>query len=285
MKKILLSALFLFFFYSLNAQQQGPNNPSFASYEYAGCLSCPGSEWINPANVFLADNQFAAVQPAYYPMCFQTVCYYTRGLIAQNFGFNVPANAAITGIKAEVLRTADFNTVISDTIVKLMSGGAAIGSNKAIATQWSNTLTTAAYGDSTDLWGVAWTPSMINASDFGLMFKILNKSANQPTASVDHIQITVYYTSSSSVNEISYSSDYMIVKPVDGWIDVSCFSKSNSEFTLQVFNVLGLVMFEETELRAQKNFRISTTAFPEGTYFVRMLAGENAVTRKVLVRK
>jgi hypothetical protein len=78
----------------------------------------------------------------------------------------------------------------------------------------------------------------------------------------------------------------MIVKPGDDWIDVLCYTKSNSEISVQVFNVLGNVMFEKTEVTAHtKNFRISTTLFPEGTYFVRMTAGENAVTRKVLVRK
>src|SRR6185295_12938347 len=46
-----------------------------------------------------------------------------------------------------------------------------------------------------DLWGTTWTPAEINASDFGLVFSahINGLVTLLPSASIDHIRVTVYY--------------------------------------------------------------------------------------------
>jgi hypothetical protein len=55
------------------------------------------------------------------------------------------------------------------------------------------------YGSSSALWGLSWTTSDINASNFGLAFAAQNDSASQfADAYVDNIRITVYYTAGAA---------------------------------------------------------------------------------------
>ena len=59
-------------------------------------------------------------------------------------------------------------TSIKDYVVSLVDDtGTVVGTNKAFSTNWSGTETTATYGGSQDLWGIAWTPTMLNSANFG----------------------------------------------------------------------------------------------------------------------
>ena len=63
---------------------------------------------------------------------------------------------------------------------------------------WPSAEATATYGGSTELWGETWTDTDINDADFGALLQ-----ANVPTsatASVDSIQIRIYYTASGIVD-------------------------------------------------------------------------------------
>ena len=70
-----------------DAQVQGPNNPGTVIIANLACLSCPGSIFNNYNNVKLNDNVNAAVFLSQTTFCFQSQCYYTRNLLASNFGF------------------------------------------------------------------------------------------------------------------------------------------------------------------------------------------------------
>ena len=82
-----------------------------------------------------------------------------------------------------------------DADLYLLKAGAIVGTNHASATKWPTEMTAAAYGGAADLWGTTWTPAEINAAGFGLSLSALNTHpAQNRTATVDYMQITVTYT-------------------------------------------------------------------------------------------
>jgi hypothetical protein len=111
-----------------------------------------------------------------------------------SFGFAVPSNAVITGIRARVERAASTSGRISDRDVLLLKAGSPSGNDKAAGGTWGTSDSTITYGGSGDLWGTTWTPAQVNASNFGLRFRVQNSSGGSVTASVDYVEITVYYT-------------------------------------------------------------------------------------------
>src|SRR5258705_9274952 len=151
-----MKTLFLFFIVLLSSnvfgQSQGPNSPITASYSAIGCLACPGAEWDNYTNITMADGAYADVSLNAFPNCFQTTCYYSRYLMASNFGFTIPASATITGVKAEILRMTSTSPNVKDTIVQIFTSGN-FGTNHADSTAWTPSPVNITYGDSMDVWG------------------------------------------------------------------------------------------------------------------------------------
>jgi hypothetical protein len=132
-----------------------------------------------------------------YPLCASQLdyqCYYSELATITNFGFSIPANAVIDGIKAEISKKVSQPVSdIRDSVVQLVKAGLPSGSNYASSLQWPMTFTYSTYGGPTDLWNSSWTPADINAASFGLNLQLTNGAFDQ-TAQVDHVQITVYYT-------------------------------------------------------------------------------------------
>ena len=120
-------------------------------------------------------------------------------LNSTSFGFSVPSNATITGITATVERAASALSSVRDLNVFLLKAGSPVGTDHAFtATNWGTTDATVTYGTSTDLWGTTWTPTDINASNFGLRFRARNVNGSSRTANVDYVEIQVYYEVVSS---------------------------------------------------------------------------------------
>jgi len=163
--------------------------------------------WSNPRNATASDNSRASV---YLYSTYPGYSDVSNPLVASNFGFTIPTYATITRIKVEVENLSNTQGEVSSNI-QLRKGGVVDGD----ITNGSDWPITEAYetleGANNDLWGTTWTPSEINASDFGVgisAYNILPMSTT--TAYVDHIRITVYYsipgTNSWSVG--AQSSDY-----------------------------------------------------------------------------
>ncbi|HLG33462.1 MAG TPA: T9SS type A sorting domain-containing protein [Bacteroidia bacterium] len=195
MKNILLIAGVSFLLTeNIFSQSQGPNSPATASYSALGCLACPGSEWNNYNNIQIADGQNAEVELRDFPFCFQTACFYSRYLIAKNFGFAIPAGASVDGVLAAVSCRNAFGG-INDTIVQLLSANQPAGNNNSPGNlPWSPLTSVIFYGDTNDLWGLPLTPDSVNDTDFGIAVMVRNSSASPDTAFVDHVQMTVYYS-------------------------------------------------------------------------------------------
>jgi hypothetical protein len=124
----------------------------------------------------------------------------TEGLHATNFSFSIPAGATIDGIIVEVERSKTFTSVF-DLSVKLIKGGTVSGNDKLSADAWPDTDAYKTYGSASDLWGLTWTVSDINASNFGMQISAQEGgSGGGGEAFIDHIRITVHYTAAATTS-------------------------------------------------------------------------------------
>jgi hypothetical protein len=119
---------------------------------------------------------------------------FTQYLKVTNFGFNIPTNSTINGIKVEVKKAYLASPAI-DNAVRIVKQGVIGATDKKDVSQWLNSFTYTTYGSISDLWGETWTPNDINSSNFG--FAISADNVSSPgSALIDYIRITVYYTPS-----------------------------------------------------------------------------------------
>lgn len=115
----------------------------------------------------------------------------THYLVGSNFGFAIPSAAPITGITVTVLR-ANFAGTVHDKTVQLAPSGTLAGSNKAVATNWTNgSYVTATYGSLSDTWSLSLTGADLNNSSFAVFFQATSASG---APRVENIQITVTYS-------------------------------------------------------------------------------------------
>jgi hypothetical protein len=145
-----------------------------------------GTGWANPGYVVSSNGQKATDS---IPLNTQSA-----NLDATGFGFSIPSTATIVGIYAEIERMASSSTSLDDEDVYLLKAGVASGTDYANGTDYGTSDSIEDYGGSTDLWGTTWTPAQVNASNFGLRLRVDNDDTGAArTASIDHMQITVYY--------------------------------------------------------------------------------------------
>ncbi len=117
-------------------------------------------------------------------------------LKATNFGFNIPGNATINGIQVEWKKGILSENGGADNSVRIVRAGTITGDEKSTGQQWPMLgLNYVSYGGASDLWGLGWVPTDINASNFGAVIsgkRTINQRGS--TFSVDTIRITVTYT-------------------------------------------------------------------------------------------
>ncbi|KKN53508.1 hypothetical protein LCGC14_0601690, partial [marine sediment metagenome] len=101
-------------------------------------------------------------------------------------------------------REATVSGSITDGYLRLLKAGIPIGDDKATATPWSvgDTDTYTVYGSSTEQWGASWLYSDINDNGFGLEFYASYIGSSDVDALIDHINITIYYLTSPSLQQI-----------------------------------------------------------------------------------
>ena len=107
-----------------------------------------------------------------------------------NFGADV--SGTINGIEVRVER---HHSDVKDKEIYLMDDTTPKGSDKGEkVVHWPSSDGWRTYGGSSDLWGTSWTPTQINASTFGIVLRAENCSSGTRTASVDCMQVKIYYT-------------------------------------------------------------------------------------------
>lgn len=149
-----------------------------------------GTDWTLPTNIYVSDNSRATVN--------LDAEDYSDYLRASTFGFSIPSNATIVGIKVEIEKSKLYSVPqgeIVDHSVKIVKGGSEQGDEKGTITHWPISDTYFVYGGPSDLWGLSWTYGDINASNFGVSIAAVEYGGDYSAiARVDHVRITVYYT-------------------------------------------------------------------------------------------
>lgn len=152
--------------------------------------------WYTPGNITGSENN-DAVSYSSIPSAI------SRYLNASSFGFTIPAGVTIDGIIVEIERAANKDTggnYVVDNRVRIVKGGVVGTTDKAdTSTHWPTADTYKSYGAADDLWGETWTYSDINASNFGVVLASNNFTSDGSTeAHVDHIRITVHYSTAAA---------------------------------------------------------------------------------------
>jgi hypothetical protein len=143
--------------------------------------------WDTPNNAKAFDSAYTQIL---------TTAGTSHYLKASHFNFAIPAKARIDGIVVEFNKfgnTGANNT--KDSEVKIIKSSGTIGAvNRAdTVTAWPNSNTYVAHGSSSDLWGESWSPADINSDNFGVVLSA-TLATEFSAAYIDHIRITVYYT-------------------------------------------------------------------------------------------
>jgi hypothetical protein len=121
---------------------------------------------------------------------------YSDYLIAQGFNLNIPTGATIVGIQFNIYAFDELDSgALSDNHIFLChgSGPSTFGTDHAGSIAWGAGLALSLVGSSSDTWGVAPTPAMLNDPTFGIAISVANSGA-PAEAAIDAIYITVTYT-------------------------------------------------------------------------------------------
>jgi hypothetical protein len=146
--------------------------------------------WTNASNVLTASDGTYATDGGLFNNS-------TQYLHVTNFGFAIPTSAIILGVTARLRKFGgnSSNPNIVDHTIQLISGGSRSGSNKAdTTTKWQlNSPKTVDYGGATDLWGLMLTPTIINASNFGIAVRAQDPTFGSDTPRVCYVQLDIAY--------------------------------------------------------------------------------------------
>jgi hypothetical protein len=149
------------------------------------CL--PATIWRNLENIlFESDDptQGVTLTVVFHP--------YRDTLITDDFQLEVPQDAQITGITAEIRRAGD--PMISDYSVRLVKDGELLGAERAKPELWTGELQWLTYGGPDDLWGAEWTPADLNSDAFGVALSVAyTMQSGNARAYVDQVRVTVHY--------------------------------------------------------------------------------------------
>lgn len=126
-------------------------------------------------------------------------------LRATNFGFSIPAGNTINGIMVEVEQSATGNNRHFWSSVKLLVAGTEVGTDQSDGSNITTTKAFKTFGSGSNLWGLTPTLAEVNASNFGVSFKIVRTGASA-TTSLYRCRITITYTSESSDTELVVSA-------------------------------------------------------------------------------
>lgn len=188
--------------YYVYATTQGANSPgTMADDATVGTVA-----WTNQTNAGASDDSRATTVV--------DATEVTHYLKATNFGFTIPVGATINGVVVEIERSCAGSALrAKDSGVYLVKGGTVSGNNKAdTSITWPTTDTYKTYGDSSDLWGLTLNQSDVNASTFGVVISATNVGASLDIFRIDHIRITVYFSTPSGSPQIQVRSGVLNIK-------------------------------------------------------------------------
>jgi hypothetical protein len=151
--------------------------------------------WAGFTNTQISDNSYASAGTFLGVLATADSKY----LVFNNFGFAIPAGAAICGIEVSREGSASgllVGSYIRDNSVLIIKNNVIDDTEHAVGTNWSGSDAAALYGSASDTWGLSWTANDINAAGFGVAISVRMAAGMASlflTANVDRVSITVYY--------------------------------------------------------------------------------------------
>jgi len=149
--------------------------------------------WTNPTNALSSDDSRAQA-------IFATAGF-SNFLVLTNFGFSIPVDARVDGIKCEVERRRTAGTITDVAVHPVKAGVIQTALGKTRVEVWDTTDEVVSYGGPNDLWGTTWTPADINSSGFGVAIVVRKTDAGAGNAEIDAVWVTVYYTRRSDAQQ------------------------------------------------------------------------------------
>ncbi|MBP8033960.1 MAG: T9SS type A sorting domain-containing protein [Bacteroidia bacterium] len=281
---------------SINLCYSQLSSDSAVANSMINCSSCIGDSWFfNGINL----SGIPAVQSS-------SLGSVSNKLYLTDFGFSIPASATIKGVLFAVSTYTCNPMNFFDSEVRLIINNIVSGTNKAITTNFQNTpypnFYVRNYGDSTDLWGNTLTPTIVNDVNFGLSFEVthavslpgdcfaLNGIIASTVTPITFTlpKMTIYYETVTGIIE-SQSSEGSIIKAYshDGKMYVNnATSEIIENATIQIYNALGEVIFEEHKTMAPNEIGNLALSNPiNGFYFVTISSHKNELifSKKVLI--
>lgn len=157
------------------------------------------ADWLNPDNAFTEND-----------LCTTAVVDLDINIYnIINTPFTIPVGATIDGIEVKTVRSTDDNDQYSIELQdKIPAWKLKMGTSylAVCADATPETL-----GTPTDDWGGSWDAAHINSSSFQIRLQY-HKIAKANTPSVDHIEVTVYYTEGGVTYEKTWQTDALFQK-------------------------------------------------------------------------
>jgi hypothetical protein len=145
--------------------------------------------WQNPSAITQSDTSYAYIASP------GAISDY---LMANGFGFTIPSKASIKGIVVYFYRKGTAEGLQSDYSLNIVRDWLIVGRDHASSAPWPTNWTLASYGNSTDPWGVSWTPSQINSNGFGVAISTQNSLSGGNDCYIDYVKMSVYYSGGST---------------------------------------------------------------------------------------
>lgn len=178
-----------------------------------------GNAWSNPGNITADDPNAAS--------CTLSGITIQDSLDGGTLGFAVPAGATIKGYEVQVgsrFRSGGTTGAARDGTLQLLDAGVAVGSNRAVTTQWPIDPVTLLYGHPDDLWGATIAPTDHNLTGFGARLGVRGAAAGADrVANVDFLHVTVYYEAADEVTG-ELDASVTITAAFEGTVEVPAYT-------------------------------------------------------------
>lgn len=174
-----------------------------------------------------------------------------------NDGWSVYGYAAATPSFRPIL-TIVYRTTV-DKYVKLVVGGAVVGSNYASASQWPSDFSYAQYGGGSDLWGTGGlTPAQVNDPTFGTVVSATVGTGE--AVAIDHVRMTVYYSLPSAGDPTSFLVALQVAS--DGTVTPYVYKLPRADLTVvndpNIARAVSDASFDEPRLYAPSREIVKT---------------------------
>lgn len=261
------------------AQTAGSFSPT--TYSTSG----QGAGWANLVGVLYVDNSPAYVNLAQFPTCNNFMCYYSNVASFTGFNFAIPSGSTIEGIQIDMLqRVSSPGGGIHDSALVLVLNGAPVGNVTVNPNNWNDVPTVYTYGGATDNWGSSWTPALINDPTFGLLFRVTNSSYDQP-ASVDHLTMTIYYSTGTGIS--SQTSSPLFINFKNNFLHITSEGSNYSVGgKVEVINMAGKILVSTLFEKDRESMNVSIDAgnWDNGIYLVNIYNNSGSfIQRKVVL--